>query len=680
MSLPPVAIASKVRSRSRWVSVKSASRSRPQRAMILCTVSGRSSAPRSNSRRFRDNAYATKLGHLIRERAQAFEKRQPAGVRVRVAYDQPEWVARNLGNFMESLFEGILLVMGVVTLGLGLRAAAVVAVAIALSIGGALVGLFSLGFALEQVSTAGLIVALGLLVDDAVVVTESIQLLRDRGLSAWRAAILGTARVFWANNVTTAVACASFLPFFFMGGDIGKFILGLPTAVVLALATSLVVAQVVTPWLSLKMIRQHSKAPPVADNEAFHAALDVGDDAHHERNWLFRPVKWAYSRVSPFIVRRPWAVLALWLAMLGAALSLFPKIGLQFFPKADKPLLFVRVEMPRGTRIDVTAGAVSRVVKAIRQQPIVYGTSGVIGFCYPTIFIGSGTPWFSSDIGDVLVRTAPGVASKDAARAVEKVLADFAGIRTHVEELYTGPPVLHPIMIRVTGDDYESLRVYAERIKALLREQPGTRDVRDNLSETVPVSRVQLDADRALRFGVTSAQVAGTLRWLYGEDKIWELREDRDTKQVVLKNAPISGEALVDLEQARIPTAVGNSIPLFSVAHVEQTQTYAELHRRNSRRTVEITSDLVGNTLAANIVGAMRSKLDKYDWKPGYGYWFAGQNREQLRKTRAGGDIRVNRDCSIAAVVVQQLPPYADYRMCRAFRADWCVAGACFHG
>jgi multidrug efflux pump subunit AcrB len=578
--------------------------------------------------RFRDNANATHLGTLIRSTAQAFEKRQPAGVRVRVAYDQPEWVARNLGNFMESLLEGILLVMGVVTLGLGLRSAAVVAVAIPLSIGGALVGLFSFGFALEQVSIAGLIVALGLLVDDAVVVTESIQLLRDRGLSAWRAAVLGTARVFWANNVTTAVACASFLPFFFMGGDIGKFILGLPTAVVLALVTSVVVAQVVTPWLSLKIINQHSKALPIADSEPFRAALDVGDDAHHERNWLFRPLKWGYARLSPFIVRRPWVVLALSLGLLGAALSLFPKIGLQFFPKADKPLLFVRVEMPRGTRIDVTADTVSRVVKAIRQQPVVYGTSAVIGGGYPPIFIGRGTPWSSSDLGDVLVRTAPGVSSKDAARAVERVLASFAGIRTHVEELYTGPPVLHPIMIRVAGDDYETLRAYAEQIKIMLRAQPGTKDVRDNLSETVPVSRVQLDADRALRFGVTSAQVAGTLRWLYGEDKIWEFRDDRDTKQVVLKNAPVSSEALVDLEQARIPTAIGSSIPLFSVAHVEETHTYAELHRRNSRRIVEITSDLAGNALASKIVSAMRSKLDKHDWKPGYGYYFAGQQEE----------------------------------------------------
>jgi multidrug efflux pump subunit AcrB len=267
--------------------------------------------------RFRDDADATRLGEQIRATLRAFEPRLDSGVQVRVAYDQPEWVVYALRNFTESLLEGILLVMGVVTLGLGLRSSFAVAAAIPLAIGGALVGLFSLGFALEQVSIAALIVALGLLVDDAVVVIESIQLMRDRGLSSVRGAVLGTARVFWANNVTTAVACASFLPFFFMGGDIGKFVRGLPTAVVLALATSLIVAQVVTPWLSSRILRQKSKAQPIADDLPFHPSQDTGDDAHHERNLLLKPLKWLYARVVPVIVRRPWLVVGGGHAALG---------------------------------------------------------------------------------------------------------------------------------------------------------------------------------------------------------------------------------------------------------------------------------------------------------------------------------------------------------------------------
>jgi multidrug efflux pump subunit AcrB len=344
--------------------------------------------------RFRNEANATVLGRNVRQTIADYQTRLPPGVTARLAYDQPEWVDRALGNFTESLLEGILLVMGVVTLGLGLRSATAVAFAVPLSIGGALLGLFFFGFALEQVSIAGLIVALGLLVDDAVVVTESIQLMRDRGLSASRSSVLGTARVFWANNVTTAVACAAFMPFFFMGADIGRFVRGLPTAVVLALATSLIVAQVVTPWVSSKILRKKSKAPGISDTEEFLKRLDVGDSEREERNLALFVLKWLYVRLVPVIVRRPFVIVGLSTILLGASLCLFPRIGLQFFPKADKPLLFVRVEMPRGTHESLTARTVNGVVKTMRRFDFVKETSAVIGAGYPPIFIGRATPWF----------------------------------------------------------------------------------------------------------------------------------------------------------------------------------------------------------------------------------------------------------------------------------------------
>lgn len=578
--------------------------------------------------RFRNNANATLLGRDIRRIVADYKARLPTGVTARLAYDQPEWVDRALGNFTESLLEGILLVMVVVTLGLGLRPATAVAFAVPLSIGGALLGLFAFGFALEQVSIAGLIVALGLLVDDAVVVTESVQLMRDRGLSPLRASVLGTARVFWANNVTTAVACAAFMPFFFMGADIGRFIRGLPTAVVLALATSLIVAQTVTPWVSSKLLRKKSNARSIADSDAFPIQLDVGDNEHEERNPALFVLKWLYVRLVPFMVRRPFVIVGLSTALLGASLCLFPRIGLQFFPKADKPLLFARVELPRGTHEAVTARTVSRVVKLTRQFEFVEETSAVVGGGYPPIFLGRSSPWASTDVGDILVRLRTGTSSREAARKLERAFADIAGARIHVEELYEGPPVPHPIMIRVVGDDYEQLRAYAEQVKSLLHRQPGTVDIRDNLSETIPITRIEIDAERAMRYGITPAQVGLTLRSLYGEDKIWEYRQERDTTTVLLNPAPVADQSLVDLEQTRIRGATGVVVPLFSVAKVVEKRDFAELHRRNSRRDVEITCDLSGGTLASKVVQSMRPELAKVAWEPGYSYSFAGHQQE----------------------------------------------------
>jgi multidrug efflux pump len=189
-------------------------------------------------------------------------------VRIAVCQDQPAWTARSVKGFVESLLEGMLLVLLVITLGMGWRAALVVSGVMPLSVGGAVLGLYLLGFSLETVTIGGLIVAIGLLVDDAVVVTESIQIMRDKGLSAVRAAVFGTARVFWANNGTTAVAIASFLPLFAMGGDTGAYIKGMPTSVVLALATSLLVAQLFTPWVSTYVLRKPSAVAEIGDGAA----------------------------------------------------------------------------------------------------------------------------------------------------------------------------------------------------------------------------------------------------------------------------------------------------------------------------------------------------------------------------------------------------------------------------
>jgi multidrug efflux pump subunit AcrB len=578
--------------------------------------------------RFRSNANAVSLGESVRKLARDYAPRLKQAVQIRIAYDQPEWVDKHLSDFAESLLEGILLVMIVVTLGLGLRSSLAVAIALPLAIGGALVGLLAGGFALEQVSIAGLIVSLGLLVDDAVLVMESIQLVRERGISPFRGAVLGTARVFWANNVTTAVACASFLPFFFMGGDVGKFIKGLPTAVVLALVTSLLVAQVVTPLFSTRLLRKPKNVPPISDDVPFEKSWDQGHDVNEERNLVFRGLKWLYNRTVPLIVNWPWVVVGLAVIALAASLSLFPRIGFQFFPKSDKPLLFVRVDLPRGTEEGITGEVAAGVVQRIRALPFVKETSAIIGGGYPPIFLGRASAWSSTDVADIMVRIHPDTPTDNAAHAIERAVAGIVGPRIRVDELYTGPPVAHPVMIRILGDDFERLRAYAEDAKRLLRSVPGAVNVQDNLSETVPLTSVELDADRALRFGVTPAQVGITLRLLYGSDKVYEFTEETETRRVILERLTPAESALPTLESTRIPTALGTTVPLFAIAKIKVKRGYAELHRRDGRRVVEVTSDASGTTLPSQIVIDARRKLDQIKWEPGYSYVFAGQQEE----------------------------------------------------
>lgn len=584
--------------------------------------------------RFRSGENAVTVGEAVRKKLHQIENTFPQGTTVEIAHDQPKWIAKSISDFVESLLEGIVLVMGIITLGMGWRSALVVSGVLPLAAGGAIFGLYAGGFALEQVSIAGLIVALGLLVDDAVVVTESIQVMRDKGLSTVRGAVLGTARVFWANNGTTAVAVASFLPLFFMGGSTGLFIKGLPTAVILALVTSLVVAQVFTPWASTFLLRKPEKAPDVADDAPFSRQDDSADSEHGDRNPAIHWMKEQYRAYIPWVMANPMKVVGTAVILLVGSLLLLPRIGFEFFPKAEKPAFFVLLEMPKGTRAETTAAKASQALEIIHQDPAVEDTSATVGAGYPQIFLGRLSRRQSSDIADVLVRVRKGEDSGKVAPRLRAKLQALPGVNVVTEELWHGPPVAHPILIRVYGDDYTRLRAYAEEVKQKLRELKGTVNVSDSLTESVPLTKVQLDADRALRSGLTPGQVGGTLRWLHGEDKATEFRRGEDQVQVVLDPVPAPDRPLDAVAESPVQNAKGTLVPLREAGRVDLSYGYAELKRRNTRRVVEITADVETGVLPNDLIAKVDPWLKAKRWEAGYGFAYAGAQEETAKSFR----------------------------------------------
>jgi multidrug efflux pump subunit AcrB len=580
--------------------------------------------------RFRPGENGVQVGERVRRQIEAERASLPKGVEIAIAHDQPEWVRDSLSTFIESLEEGVLLVMLIVTLGMGWRSAVVVAMVLPLAMAGALVGLYSMGFALDQVSLGGLIVGLGLLVDDAIVVTESIQLMRDRGLSGVRSAVLGTARVFWANNGTTAVACASFVPLFFMGGDIGAFTRGLPTAVILALVTSLVVAQLLTPWISTFFLKSAGNIAPIPDEVPFDRRQD---SQHEERNVALRALKAAYRRFIPRVVEHPLAVVAIATAMLVGSCFLLVKIGVQFFPKTDNPALFVGVQLPRGTDESTTAAKVVQVARELRSDPAVQSTSAVVGGGYPAVVTGHAVHESSKDYGELLVRLAT-PSTGDITRRLRTRLAAVPGAKVTLDELYYGPPVPHPITVRVQGDDYTKLRRYADDITARLREVPGAINVADSMSDSIPIANVEVDADRALRFGVTPGQIGSTLRTVNGEDEVTSFRQKRDTVQIIIEGAAVGPNALDRVEQTPVPTIAGAPVPLLAVGEVNVVRSFAELGRRNTHHLVEVTADVEGGTLPATVLAQIKPTLDAIQWEKGYAYSFGGEKAETEKSFR----------------------------------------------
>lgn len=578
--------------------------------------------------RFRAEADAVTVGKGLQERLKTLGPQVPKGLALSIVHDQPRLITKSVNSFASSLLEGMVLVLAIVTLGMGWRPALVVSGVIPLAAGGAVVGLLLLGFSLEMISLAGLTMALGLLVDDAVVVTESIHLMRDKGLSPLRAAVLGTARVFRANNGTTLVAIVSFLPLFFMGGDIGQFIRGLPTAVMIALGTSLLVAQLATPWLATLLLKKREGVAEVSDGESFDRSGDKCGRESSEDSTTIAFLRRSYGRLLPRIIAHPGKVVAVFSGLLLASLALFPVIGFQFFPKSDKPFLFVSVELAKGTHLDLTTRKVQEVLGLLRSESAVEMASAVAGGSYPSVVGDRAGAGEGGHIGDIMLRLREGVDTGKVATRLRARLADVTGAKLSVDEIWLGPPVSSPVLVRIYGDEYGALRDLAGEIKGKLKAIPGTVNIQDSLTDSIPLTQVRLDADRALRRGVTPAAAGQTLRWLHGEDKVTEFRRGDDLVQVVLEGRPEASRPLDSLEDTPIPSTSGTLVPLREAGQATLGFGYAQLQRRDGRRIVEVSADVDAGVLPDMVLRELDPWLRAKAWKPGYGFVYGGEQEE----------------------------------------------------
>lgn len=638
--------------------------------------------------RFKSAEDAVAVGKAVHESLHRVADSLPKGMALRVAHDQPAWIQETVGGFVRSLVEGMVLVMLVITFGLGLRSAVVVAGVIPLTVGGTVLGLYLLGFSLDIVTIGGLIVSLGLLVDDAVVVTESVSILLGKGLGKMRAAVFGTARVFWANVGTSAVAIASFLPLFAMGGDTGLYIKGLPMAVVLAMITSSLVAQFFTPWVATLLMKRPKGVVEVSDEQPFartddrmyetdypmakkagFAGLFGGgqggrrarfsgstDDSdasqraqavppeqlglegnHQEHNPVLRAMKEAYVRIIPLVVAHPGKVVLGFTVVLAMSCTLFKVIGFEFFPKADKPVLFVGLELSRGSRLEHSSARMAEAIAILEKDEDVQDASGVAGESYPAIFVAHQGPGRGSHVADVLVRLRKGRDPLVVGERVRRSLSDLVGVKVKVEELSYGPPLSHPVLVRVYGQDYEVLKVQAEAIKGKLREISGAVNVRDSLSESLPLTRFELDSDRAFRTGLTPAQVGMALRTLHGRDKITDFRRGEDTVDVVIEPDIQPERPFGALEETTLQSATGHRTTLKDAGRAVLAHSPTRLNRRNSQRVVEVYADLAPGSLSSQVVDALDPWLKARSWPAGTSYGYAGEAEETAKSFRTLG-------------------------------------------
>lgn len=523
-------------------------------------------------------------GRRVREKL-AEIRRDLAPLTVSEVAFQPDFVEQRLSGLARSLLQGVLVVGAVLMFGMGLRLGIVVASVVPVVALSAL-GLYAAGGGiLHQMSVAALVLALGLLVDNAIVVAEGVQQALDRGASRREAAIAATRELLWPLGASTGTTVAAFVPMLSSSGATADFTRAIPIVIILTLVLSYAAAVTVTPMLAAAFLK-----PGAAAQERSGRFLD------------------GLARLS---ARRPFLVIVAALLAVGGAAGLVPKLRQEFFPHSDRQMVIVDITLSEGAHIDSTEHVVARVEEALKTRPEVGSIFSVVGRGLPRLYYNLVGMTLRPHVAQLAVAVDSAKSIDDVVSFVrERVAPTMPELRLVARRLEQGPPIAAPVEVRLYGDDLDALYEAAERVSSRLRDIEGTADVRHDMGPGAPVIALNIHDPRLASLGVSrralSSHLAGQTLG-YDAGTYWARAEA--TPMVV--RAP--GGHRLDLRQlANLPLAAGEgpepTLSELAVQHVSWQP--AALSHRNGRRVVRVTAQLAEGAAFSSVLSTLKPELD----------------------------------------------------------------------
>ena len=534
----------------------------------------------------------------------------PKRIALELAFDQ----SRNVETRLDRLYLDFGIAIAVVLLTLlplGLRAASIVMISIPLSLAFGVAVLYFLGYSLNQLSIAGFVVALGLLVDDSIVAVENISRHLRMGYDRTRAAIAGTRQIFIAVLGCTATLVFAFLPLMALPGAAGKFIRVLPTAVVATIVGSLLIALFVIPFLASRMLSKEEHG------EGNRLLQRIMDGIHR----YYRPA-------LHYCLARPKATVAIAIGgSLLASVLLVPVLGSSLFPKADTPQFLVQIDTPTGTSYAETDRTLRFVEAEVNKVPGIRSVSANLGRGNPQVYYNHIQRQQSASYAEVL-----GVLEKYDSRrtpadldALRIRLDGYPGARISVLEFRNGPPVAAPIAVRVVGPDLAMLDRLAREVEGLLDRTPGTRDVRNPLKFTRTNLRVEADTAKAALLGVPAIEIDRTVRLAVSGLQAGTFKDDDGDQYPIMVRPPFEARAdLRNLGEARLTSVTGESLPLSQIAKVTLEPAPVLISRFARERAVTVTAQVERDLNTGKVTADVVDRLDEMEWPRGYRYVLGG--------------------------------------------------------
>lgn len=519
----------------------------------------------------------------------------PEGVRIERGFDQATNVERRLDRLYEDFLVAILLVL-VTLLPLGFRASLVVMMSIPLSLALGLAAIHAMGYSLNQLSIVGFVIALGLLVDDSIVVVENITRFLREGHGRKEAAIAASSQIGAAVLGCTATLVFAFVPLLFLPGGAGDYIRSLPVAVIATVLASLVVALTVTPWLASLLLPRTGDA----HGNVVLRALD-------------RVIEASYGRVLTRALAHPKATLLVSALLVAAAGALVPVVGFSLFPKAGTPQFLVRVETPEGAGLPATDRAVRHVESVLAQHARdVRFVFASVGRGNPQVYYNVPSRPEDPRYGEVfaeLVRVDPKT-SPALFESMRQALRRYPGARIELVEFQNGPPLEAPIAVRVVADDLEGLARAATQVAEALEATPGTRDVDNPLRLAHSELAVRVDRVRAGMLGVPVAQAARAVRLALAGLEVGALRDDAgDEHTIRVVRAHGERPGIDALDHVFVTSLAGRSVPLRQVVTIDFDRSTPLVQRRNGERIAMVQAQVTHGANVERVTQAVEARF-----------------------------------------------------------------------
>ena len=499
------------------------------------------------------------LGKHLQAATADIRAKLPVGIELKQVTNQPEAVASSVNEFVRTLIEAVLIVLAVSFVALGLhtrplrldvRPGLVVALTIPLVLAVTFLFMRILGIDLHKISLGALIIALGLLVDDAIIAVEMMVRKMEEGLSRFDAATFAYTSTAIPMLTGTLITAAGFLPIGLAKSAAGEYTFSMFSVNALALIISWFAAVVFTPYIGYLLL----KVKPAA-----HA------DGHHE---LFdTPFYTRFRRLVSWCVDWRKTTIAVTLAVFALGVLGFRFIEQQFFPDSSRPELMVEMWLPEGASFDATEGQVKKFEAFLARQ------EGIASY---TSYVGTGSPRFYLPLDQIfpqtnvaqLVVVPRDLATREALRRkiTELFKTDFPEVRGRVKQLPNGPPVPYPVQFRVSGLEVAKVREVADQVKQIMRANPNTLGVNDNWNESVKVLRLDLDQDKLRALGVTTQTVMRTANTILSGTTIGQFREGDKLIDIVMRQPVDERSSIELLNGTSVPTSSGKAVTISQLA------------------------------------------------------------------------------------------------------------------